>query len=148
MACCSSGCILTYYCSTVQWNNRLRDTVRNRTYVDIRFFFLRMTGTTTSENIDLSSLNILYMIKQVNLAVSPTCILGKYSIDSRLCYQQCRLRIFFMLFQWILSPSLWNRLRPHPCRSLLHCNLCYSSRSYDVCNRKKHLYSIVLSSEV
>jgi hypothetical protein len=44
----------------VQWNSCISGTVRNRTHVHIQFL-LRMTGTTTSQNIDLCSWDTLYI---------------------------------------------------------------------------------------
>jgi len=44
----------------VQWNSSISETVRNRTHVRMHFL-LRMTDTMTSQNIDISSWDTLYM---------------------------------------------------------------------------------------
>jgi hypothetical protein len=44
-----------------QWNSSISETVRNRKHVHIHFF-LRMTDTMTSQNIDLSSWDTLYRV--------------------------------------------------------------------------------------
>ena len=48
--------------TTIQSNGSISETVRNRTHVHTKFFFLlRMTDTMTSQNIDLSSWDTLYI---------------------------------------------------------------------------------------
>jgi hypothetical protein len=47
--------------TTVQWNSSISETVRNRTHVHIHFFLLRINDTMTSQNIDLSSWDTLYI---------------------------------------------------------------------------------------
>jgi hypothetical protein len=54
--------------TTIQSNGSFSETVRNRTHVHI--FFLRMTDTITSQNINLSSWDTLYMLQQVGIAQS------------------------------------------------------------------------------
>jgi hypothetical protein len=53
-------------CSSVQWNSSISETVRNRTHVHI-IFLLRMTDTVTSQNIDLASLDTLYIMSRTGL---------------------------------------------------------------------------------
>jgi hypothetical protein len=48
--------------TTIHSNGSISETVRNRTHVHIKFL-LRMTDTMTSQNIDLSSWDTLYMHK-------------------------------------------------------------------------------------
>jgi hypothetical protein len=53
----------------VHWNNS--ETVRKRTHAHTYFFFLRMTDTMTSQNVELSSWDILYKLKNKLRGRSP-----------------------------------------------------------------------------
>jgi hypothetical protein len=62
---------------SVQWNSSLSETVRNRTHVHIQFSLLRMADNVTSQNIDVSSWDILCIGKHVIRHLYPFWI-GKW----------------------------------------------------------------------
>jgi hypothetical protein len=60
--------------TTIQWNSSISETVRNRKHVHIQFLF-RIADTVTSQNIDLSSWDILYKIWLTRILIWPTSLL-------------------------------------------------------------------------